>query len=186
VPLHVTMTSDTSVGICFSCKEDTTVLRLLVEVPGHVANYTEPMCASCLSKSITHLYVDENEVGTKRSPKLRKSSSRQERQVAEMIGGRAQPASGALAFAKGDVRKRGVLRGELKQTSARSFGLKRDDLDKIRSECVGREKPFFSIRFTHPVTLATEDEWVCIPIEDWVENAPTDNRRSAQCQRRIR
>jgi hypothetical protein len=190
VPLHVTITSDREEGACAVCAESTYLTRLLVEVPGHTPVYTDPFCSWCLVDSgkpiVMHLYVDENEVGTKRSPKLRKSSMRQERQIAEMIGGRTQPASGALASAKGDVRKRGVLRGELKQTSAKSFSLKRDDLDKIRSECVGREKPFFSIRFTHPVTLTTEDEWVCIPIEDWVENAPTDDRRPTQCRRRTK
>jgi hypothetical protein len=98
---------------------------------------------------------------------MRRSVKRQEMEVAELIGGRMQCASGALAGYKGDVRKKGELRGEMKQTGKASITLKREVLDKIRSECVGRERPFVGLRFVNPHTMATEDEWVAIPIEDW-------------------
>lgn len=75
-----------------------------------------------------------------------------------------------MPSAKGDVRRKGALRGEMKSTEKGSFIIKRSVLDKIRGECVGAEKPFVTVRFIHPITMATEDEWVIIPIEHWEHN----------------
>jgi hypothetical protein len=51
--------------------------------------------------------------------------ARQERETAELIGGNVQKASGAMLAAKGDVRLKGVLRGEMKSTEKKSFYLLR-------------------------------------------------------------
>lgn len=71
---------------------------------------------------------------------------------------------------KGDVRKPGVLRGEAKATTKKSFILKRETLDKIRGECVGAERPFVHVMFINPHTLAREDDWILLPLEDWAHN----------------
>jgi hypothetical protein len=76
--------------------------------------------------------------------------SRQERETAELIGGRVQKASGAMLSAKGDVRLKGVLRGEMKSTEKKSFILKRAVLDKIRSECVGGRSRFLRCASSTP------------------------------------
>lgn len=103
------------------------------------------------------------------SSRLKKRSRREELKIAADIGGRAQPNSGALPGAKGDVRKRGEHRIESKITGSRQYILTRKLLDKIRGECAMGEKPAFIITFIHKQTLREEDRWVCIPYEDWHE-----------------
>lgn len=66
----------------------------------------------------------------------RRKSKLQERSVAEDVGGRLQPGSGAPEFYKGDVRKAGDLRVEAKTTSKMTFALKARELDKIRNEAL--------------------------------------------------
>ena len=52
------------------------------------------------------------------SKRQKKISAKQERRMAEDLGGRVQPASGAMKHAKGDVRVMGVVRAEAKFTTA--------------------------------------------------------------------
>lgn len=66
----------------------------------------------------------------------RRKSVLQERSIAEDIGGRLQPGSGAPEFYKGDVRKAGDLRVEAKTTSKGSYSLKSSELEKIRNEAL--------------------------------------------------
>lgn len=63
-----------------------------------------------------------------------------------------QPGSGAPAFYKGDVRKEGELRLECKTTSKRSYALKLDELNKIRTEAItgGEETWAMQIEFQSP------------------------------------
>jgi len=68
------------------------------------------------------------------SKRQKRVSRKQEERMAEDLGGRAQPASGALPGAKGDVRKFGVVRAEAKYTAKSSYILKLSDLDKIIGE----------------------------------------------------
>ena len=63
-------------------------------------------------------------------------SQLQEKRLAEEIGGRVQPASGAMDFAKGDVRIAGVVRIECKTTSKASYILKVAELKKIQNEAL--------------------------------------------------
>jgi hypothetical protein len=65
-----------------------------------------------------------------------KASSKQERRVAEELGGRTQKGSGSQWFAKGDVRVPGHIRIECKTTSQRFYSLKLKDLQKIRKEAL--------------------------------------------------
>lgn len=103
------------------------------------------------------------------SKRLRKRAQQEERKIAQDIGGRVQPASGAMPGAKGDVRKRGVSRVESKITGTSSYRVTRDELSKIRSECGAGEKPAFVVTFVNKSTLREEDRWVLIPYEDWNE-----------------
>ncbi len=66
----------------------------------------------------------------------KRASKLQERQVAEDINGRVQPGSGAPDFYKGDVRKDQKLRVECKTTYAKSYHLRLQELQKIKSEAL--------------------------------------------------
>ena len=63
-------------------------------------------------------------------------SQRQEKAMAQDVGGRTQPGSGSQDFAKGDVRKVGEFRGECKTTVAASTTLHLKDLLKIQNEAL--------------------------------------------------
>jgi hypothetical protein len=84
-----------------------------------------------------------------KTPQQRRSRL-QERRIAEEIGGREQPASGAAWNAKGDVRKLGELRVEAKYTEKNYYVLKLADLLKIRDEALlgGAEQWAFQVEFT--------------------------------------
>lgn len=101
------------------------------------------------------------------SKKMRKRAKRSEEEIADSVGGRRQKNSGALPWAKGDVRKKGELRIEAKTTKSKQYIVTRRELDKIRGECGLGEKPAFVIVFVNPGTLREEDKWVLIPYEDW-------------------
>jgi Holliday junction resolvase len=67
--------------------------------------------------------------------------------VAARLGGRTTPASGALGE-KGDVRVAGVIRIECKTTSAKSFSITRDMIDRISDAAVASgEVPAIVVEF---------------------------------------
>ena len=78
--------------------------------------------------------------------KNKRVSRRLEKKVANDIGGRWSPSSGAVGD-KGDVRLKGRYRIEHKFTKKPVYSLKLADLDKVESECYGEEKPAFVIAF---------------------------------------
>lgn len=98
--------------------------------------------------------------------KQRRRASRQERELAEATGGKQQRGSGALPWAKGDVRARGRYRAECKFTKARSYVVKRSILDKISSECSFGEVPVLDIAFVDSSGM-TADRWVAVPYSCW-------------------
>lgn len=114
--------------------------------------------------------------------KLRRRAAKEEAWLAGSIGGKQQKASGALPGAKGDVRKRGVLRIESKITTTKSYRVDIELLRKIRSECQGTEKPAFIIAFVDPIHGRDEERWVLQPYEVWHElqtkSAAVDTRPS--------
>ena len=79
----------------------------------------------------------------------KKISTRQERRAAEDVGGRTQPASGALPEAGGDVRKRGELRIECKYTDNDFYVLELATLEKVKLQAIkgGLEAPVLQIGF---------------------------------------
>lgn len=94
-------------------------------------------------------YVKEHLVNETSSDAARnkKRSKDQEKRAAKRYGGRPQAGSGALDHAKGDVRDKGISRGECKFTQAKSYSLKLDTLLKIESEAVGEEVPYLELEF---------------------------------------
>lgn len=81
-----------------------------------------------------------------------------ERQLAKRLGGRAQPASGAVCGYKGDVKTHDFLI-DSKETKHGSYSLTLTDLTKISREADGEGKdPALVIKIQSKT-------WVCIPIE---------------------
>lgn len=121
---------------------------------------------------VRHLLLSTPEIKPGRVPpskRIKKRARREEELIAEQVGGKRQKGSGALPWAKGDVRKKGHLRIESKTCKVKQYTVTRHELDKIRGECGMNEKPAFVITFIHPQTLRQEDKWVLIPYEDWNE-----------------
>ena len=116
------------------------------------------------------LVMEPEEVEPKKgvSRKVRKASDREERKLAEDLGGRRQAGSGAMPWAKGDVRVRGKFRVEHKMTEAKSYRIEREVLDKIRIEAEGSEVPALVIMFSDG---RNTDKWVMLPYEQWVKEA---------------
>lgn len=87
---------------------------------------------------------------TKRTSNITKShkrAKRQEREIANRLGGKLTPASGAKDV-KGDVRIKGVARIECKTTKHRSFSVTLDMVDKLEEEAaLTGELPVFVIEF---------------------------------------
>ena len=113
---------------------------------------TDGICTLCLgyeqSVDVPLAPLVEGPVDRRRAMKARKKrSQKQELQIAGQFDGRTQPGSGAMPWAKGDVRKKGVFRIEAKFTEAKSYSLKLEDLEKIEAECEGAEKPIFIIDY---------------------------------------
>ncbi len=80
------------------------------------------------------------------------------------MGGTPTPGSGALAGAKGDVRKGDFLL-ENKSSQSDSFSVKKDHLHKIYQEALESAKtPGLCFQFVSPTGVSQKkDRWVCIP-----------------------
>jgi hypothetical protein len=74
-------------------------------------------------------------------------SKRQEREVAQALGGKCTPASGALDV-KGDVRITSIARVECKTTANKSFSVTREIIQKIEDAAIGSgEVPALVVEF---------------------------------------
>jgi len=121
-------------------------------------------------------YVFPNIPRTPVTKRMKRASDRQEKKIAKGVGGRQQKASGAMAHAKGDVRKHGQLRIEAKYTQSKQYVVHYEDLAKIRSECASQETPAFQITFMND-QLRPIDEWVLVPYSVWRKlHAASENR----------
>jgi len=87
----------------------------------------------------------------KRGTDSQKRSRKQEKKLAQDMGGRVQPASGA-GSAKGDVQVTGTARAECKLTRKKSYSLKLAEMEKIEKEAFYDEIPFLQLEFqgVHP------------------------------------
>lgn len=108
---------------------------------------------------------------------VRAAVTKQERTVAESIGGRRQTGSGAVKHLKGDGRVEGKYRIENKMTTGLSLRVPLSDLTKIRSECVGAEQPIYEVEFKEKGTLRSADKWALVPWDELQRliNAASDN-----------
>lgn len=77
-------------------------------------------------------------------------SPKQEKNLAEKLGGRTVKGSGS-GFAKGDVRLKGTVLIEAKCTEKKSFSVTRQMLDKLEDAATGAgEAPVMVIEFLEP------------------------------------
>lgn len=95
-------------------------------------------------------------------PKMLKASQKQERRVAEIIGGRTTPGSGNTWSRKNDVRT-DDLSLELKVTSKKQFTLKAAELEQGEKNAVidGR-------RFAFGIEMNRRN-WIVISEDDFLE-----------------
>lgn len=123
----------------------------------------------------------------------RKRSRKQEKRWAEKVGGKVQSASGAMPFAKGDVRagSKEFLESflwELKYTDKGSYRITLKEWDKIRQEAYlseGGQLPGFKIEFSkhdypslpRPLRLVIleEEDFLCLK-----EDADKWNKRGEE------
>jgi len=98
----------------------------------------------------------------------RKLAIAQEDRVAEDIGGRRQPASGALEGQEGDVRKIGSARIECKWTYAGSYVLKLDTLVKVEREAGIKEVPVLVLDFRSKQKRTLLRSFAIVPYEEWL------------------
>jgi hypothetical protein len=129
-----------------------------------------PICLKCqgLHTKLMDCPVDDQRA-------RRRVSARQERRVMSDLGGRVQPASGALPGHKGDGRVLFRHRLEMKYTTRRSYTLTRQTLDKIRGECWGPERPALILEFKNNQGV-TEDSWAVVPYQDWLGHVQDDDQ----------
>jgi hypothetical protein len=83
------------------------------------------------------------------SSRQKRISKRQEKYMAEDLGGCTMPGSGAMPNAKSDVRVRGEIRGEAKFTNKSHYTLKLQVLEKIQKEALegGLEDPVLQLEY---------------------------------------
>ena len=86
-------------------------------------------------------------VGEVRKP-TRFFSKKQESTVAEELGGKRQPNSGATQFAKGDVLlDKFVVECKTKTTHCDSISIKKEWIDKVSKEALNEGKPYSAVAF---------------------------------------
>lgn len=180
--IHVETLIETGTGTCLKCGAENIVCSTLTVFAGTGNVDVGPFCTQCLVASRQFkIDVPQADMSPGKKPPTKRDkrqAQKQERRIAEDIGGKRQPGSGNQVHAKGDVRKKNFLRGEAKYTRSKQYILKREELDKISGECEGAEKPFMQIDFCHAATNRVEDSWVVIPYEDWKDliDATSNNR----------
>lgn len=168
-------------GDCTGCGDsDVRVVTFHFITESHSGS-AEALCARCVlgdEGNSVDVPLEELSPGRpsarKGFKKRRQKSVEQELEVAEMFGARRQPNSGATPGAKGDIRKKGVLRGEMKFTEADSFRLEYAELQKIRGECGPKEKPLLVVDFVEKGTRKLKDRFAVVLAEDlkeWMDAA---------------
>jgi len=94
-------------------------------------------------------------------------SNQSEKELAKKLGGKRQPASGAITGHKGDV-KTSELLIDLKETDSKSIIVKLGDLHKIMNEANGEGKdPALVLRFNKAKVI--DKEWIVLPLEVYEE-----------------
>jgi hypothetical protein len=144
-------------------------------------------CQACLGKEVEadvsmNIDAPPNPMKTKEAKKRIKRSRQMEADLANRMGGRAQPASGSsrLAGFKGDVRKMGAWRVEHKFTDAtKAWTLKLADLAKIISLAMdANEYPALVIEFTK-----AHESFAIVPLTLFLEMADENDKHPAPSRR---
>lgn len=169
-------------GVCATCGHEGLVLVVRFRNNEGSAQ-TDSLCENCAptprGSPITGIAMWEPNVGTCSvvpTKAVKRKSQRRERALAEALGGRRQPASGALPHAKGDVRKRGEWRIDDKMTKQKSFPLSKELFAKVRSECTYPEKPAMVIAFLDPISGEVVEEVAVVDINTFKEMASDKDR----------
>jgi len=118
--------------------------------------------------------VKKEEYKVRMGPSIRRvrdSVTRQERRIAESLGGHRQSGSGARPGYRGDGRVEGKFRIENKMTRSASIRIPLADLRKIRSECGSGEVPLYEIEFRDKNTLEVKEAWILVPWKEWEKRA---------------
>ena len=172
--MRVSLTAGVQEGTCSKCGAGP-ALVLVVVVDDHCGE-TEALCAGCLfHRDGTFVYIpmapsSPDKASRKKGlRKAKKTSQKQEQDIAEEYGGRTQPGSGNQPGAKGDIRKKGELRIEAKFTTASSFSLKLDELYKIAGEATGGELPALFVDYLESGTRKRKDRFVVLQSHDFKE-----------------
>ena len=183
VSLSVAST-DEACSKCGTNDTDSLVFKVVAIVDGHWGE-AEPLCACCMdggTRSDIPMMplLDGPAPRRKALKKAKKTSLRQEIDIAEELEGRTQPGSGNQAGAKGDVRKKGELRIEAKYTQASSYSLKLDELEKIAGEAAHGELAVMVIDFLSPGISRLRDRFAVLHFHDLKEllngNRPASKR----------
>ena len=170
--MRLSLSTETTKGHCSGCNTWGPVVQFTVVTPEHTGD-VDPICPICLFDTKgTFSQVPMRELVSGPTPRrraLRKNkriSQRQESELAEELGARVQPNSGAMAGAKGDVRKKGQFLLEAKFTSADSYSLKLAELEKVAGECRGLEKPVLVIDYRESGTSTLKDRFAVFRFDD--------------------
>ena len=90
--------------------------------------------------------VDKSEMKNRNSTRF--YSSRQEKKIAKTVNGKVQPNSGATLFAKGDIKTdKWLFEAKTCMKEQESFSIKREWLDKLKSESFAMNKDFSALVF---------------------------------------
>ena len=109
------------------------------------------------------------------SRRVKRRVTKEEYELGDLTGAKRQKGSGSLPWAKGDLHRKGVYRGEQKTCFGKSPNWTLDELTKIRSEAAFGETPVLITSFMSKSTHQVLERWATIPFEDWQEKyAPGD------------
>jgi len=95
---------------------------------------------------------------------VKAKANKTEAKLAERLGGKRQPASGAVAGHKGDVKLEHFLL-DSKETSGGSIMVSRADVVKITREATGENKQPALVFTFHTIADSTPREWVMLPLD---------------------
>lgn len=118
---------------------------------------------------------------TRYAEQKRRSAKREEK-VAQALGGRVQPASGALPTKKSDIVKRGAFRVEHKYTDAQSYRLTLGTLHKVEGEAEPGEVPIVVVEFTDPKVRRPLESYAVLSLHNLEKmlNAYLDAKRPTE------
>ncbi|MGM9544204.1 MAG: hypothetical protein ACI3T9_04410 [Romboutsia timonensis] len=96
-------------------------------------------------------------------------SSKQENIVADYIGGKLTPNSGATGFAKGDILTEDtVVECKTKTKPSASHSIKKEWIEGLKKECISMGYVYYALIFDFG-TQDLKDQYAVIPLADFQE-----------------